>query len=298
MISLDFYQQVMSMTDEFRRQFAMISSLPNVEEKLKKYAVKKNGRAIESYEEKLKYFIYADVTCCYVSIKDVLDWNSNETFSLLALIARLENCHPLQYENLDEQICSVQKAYKSLLQVLYNFSTNHKGKLSFFVPRVIDAKFGKECNDYMECLTLFTTIVAMADGVVTEQENDFVKQISGEKLRVLGTKELEMWRRKLNEEEQNLKKYGVDKVFLDVALYGYNRCGVNVYDLHEYLNIDYHSISCAITKMEELGLIDSRGRARCNIAEVIEQMKKGTYVLPYQHSNDNVGSDCNSFSEK
>ena len=67
----------------------------------------------------------------------------------------------------------------------------------------------------MECLTLFTSIVAMADGVVTEQENEFVKKISGEKLRVLGTKELEMWRRRVAEEEQNLKKYGVDKVFLD-----------------------------------------------------------------------------------
>lgn len=297
MISIDFYKEVVSMTDEFRKLFALISTLPSVKEKVDKFVIKNNGKVVDLFEEKLKYFIYADVFCCYASIKETLDWTSIETFSLLALVARLENYPLLQYDKLEDQLASVQKEYNPILRSVFKFSQSRKEELSFFVPRFIDAKSAKICDEYMECLALFTSIVAMADGVVTEQEREFVRKISGEKLRIWRTKELDVWREKIKEEEQNLKKYGIDKVFIDVALYGYAHCGVNVFDLREYLHIDYHSVSKAITKMEELGLIDSNGRARTNIPVAIEQMRKGSYVTPEQSIHKSLNENDYSDSK-
>ncbi len=280
MISRDFYHQVIMMADEFLKQFGTISVLPLVKENAKKFAVKKQGKVIEDFNEQLKFLFYSDITCCYSSIKDSLNWEAPETFSLLAVITRFENYHPrLQYDNLDEQIDALHIKYKDLMQLLYNFSKTRKEKLSFFVPRIIDAKYSNVCNDYMDCLGLFTSIVVMADGIITEEEKTFVQKISGEKLRIKDAYELQKWRNKWYEEKKNLEKYEVDEVFLDVALDGYRRCGVNVFDLHEYLNIDYHSISKAITKMEKLGLISKSGRSLTNISQAIEQMKQGTYVI-------------------
>ena len=288
LISQDFYQQVIMMAEEFQKQFGTISVLPLAKENAKKFAVKKQGKVLEDFEEQLKFLFYSDITCCYSSIKDSLDWESPETFSLMAVIARLENYHPsLQYDNLDEQIAALRVKYNGLMQLIYNFSKTRKEKLSFFVPRIIDAKYSDVCNDYMECLGLFTSIVAMADGIVTNEEKAFVQKISGEKLRIKDANELQQWRNKWYEEKKNLEKYGVDQVFLDVALDGYRRCGVNVFDLREYLNIDYHSISKAITKMEELGLISSSGRSLTNIPKAIEQMKQGTYVIPSKKTTEN-----------
>ena len=288
LISQDFYQQVIMMAEEFQKQFGTISVLPLAKENAKKFAVKKQGKVLEDFEEQLKFLFYSDVTCCYSSIKDSLDWESPETFSLMAVIARLENYHPsLQYDNLEEQKAALRVKYNGLMQLIYNFSKTRKEKLSFFVPRIIDAKYSDVCNDYMECLGLFTSIVAMADGIVTNEEKAFVQKISGEKLRIKDANELQQWRNKWYEEKKNLEKYGVDQVFLDVALDGYRRCGVNVFDLREYLNIDYHSISKAITKMEELGLISSSGRSLTNIPKAIEQMKQGTYVIPAKKTTGN-----------
>ena len=285
MISEEFFQQVILMADEFQKQFGIVLALPSAKEYAQKFAVKKQGKVVEDFEEQLKFLFYSDITCCYCSIKDSIDWKSPETFSLLALIAKLEDYRPhLQYDNLEDQIVTLQEKYKELMNLLYNFSKTRKEKLLFFVPRIIEAQYSKACNDYMECLTLFTSIVAMADGVVTNEEKEFVQKISGEKLRIMDAKEVQLWHKRKLEEEQNLAKYGIDKVFLDVAVDGYRRYGANVFDLHEYLNIDYHSISKAITKMEGLGLISSSGRELTNIPKAIEQMKQGTYVFPSKNA--------------
>lgn len=283
MISLDFFRQVVSIASEFRSHYDTILSLPYAKEKAKKYSIRMNGKVLNDFSERLKYLMYFDVICCYGYIKDTIDWKNPEALPLLSIIAKIEDFHPqLQYEKLDKQLPILNESYKALTNSLYKFFISNEKKVSFYIPLLIDAQHNELCKAYLESLALFTSIVAMADGVVTEQERSFVQRISGEKLRILNSKEMEERMRKYYQEQDNLKKYGVDQIFLDVAVDGYRRCGVNVFDLHEYLDIDFYSISQAISKMEKLGLIDHNGHATGHIPYAIEQMKKGTYVVPEQ----------------
>lgn len=277
-MSLDFFQQVESMASEFRRHYDTILSLPGAQKEAKKYSVKMKGNIIEDFSEQLKYLMYFDVMCCYCSIKDTIDWKKQEAFPLLSIIAVIEDYHPrLQYEKLNEQLPILYECCKRLTSSLHKIFISRNKKVSFYIPLLIDSEYTELCKAYLESLTLFTSIVAMADGVLSEQEWSFEKKFAGEKLRILSSKEMDERMKIYYQERDMLKKYGVDQVFLDVAIDGYRRCGANVFDIHEYLDMDFYSISQAISKMEKLGLIDHNGHPLVDIPSAIEQMKMGIY---------------------
>lgn len=290
------FKEIINLGLEVRQMYDKICVLPNIEESLKSFNVTQGKRKIVDIKEKIKYILYFDIIQCFGSINKKLDLSTTETLAFLVVMAELEEYRPrLHYEGINTQIKDFTNSHKVLLQELYKFYISRQQKLTFYIPSILKSDL-KISADYMECLSLFTTVVAMADGLVTNDESDFIKKLSVEEekianeiakqnARLIDLNKRNEWRQRLQTRDDNLAKYGIDENFLQIANHLYNLYGITAHQIAENEDISLSEASAILEKMMQLKIVkystDTRGlEVNPNKSDIIQKLREGTYEVP------------------
>jgi SpoVK/Ycf46/Vps4 family AAA+-type ATPase len=125
-----------------------------------------------------------DLLKCFNSLADITDANSNETFSMLYLVAKQQGINITQHEDVLKLNSVAIKNYFTNLKSSVANELEQEANLSapYFVLAPLLATYNKDLHTaYLSHLYKYASIVIKADGKVTRQEEDLLSNLFAQK---------------------------------------------------------------------------------------------------------------------
>jgi SpoVK/Ycf46/Vps4 family AAA+-type ATPase len=174
-----FFENIVTFGNDFSKFIAELqgnSEVQNIVTSSSAFKHVKNANP----EKAIETMALIDLLKCYNNLADITDANSNETFSMLYLVAKQQGVHILQYEDVAKLNSADVKNYFSNIQlaVTNELAQDAANSSVQFTLATLLASYNKDLlTTYISHLYKYASIVIKADGKVTRQEENLLANL-------------------------------------------------------------------------------------------------------------------------
>ncbi len=177
-------KEVFTVADELFSLSQQLENDPGYRDELSKHRIKvtdSNGKPICGNGGEIRSLFFLDITHCYAEMADIIDLKRDDGIGILYLMFRLiEPVTPIPHDkqHIDVIKSTLPSGAESLINQIKDKPFFNDGDIDFTVAAILK-RYNKDLlNKYLTLLFRYCSLIAKADGNITDKEQHFLDHIA------------------------------------------------------------------------------------------------------------------------